>query len=35
MEGRGESFGQKPPPLYELIRNILRDYPSEQIFKVQ
>lgn len=31
----GESFGQKRPPLYEMIRNILRDYPSGQIFKVR
>ncbi|XP_019860001.1 PREDICTED: sacsin-like isoform X2 [Amphimedon queenslandica] len=29
----GESFGQKRPPLYEMIRNILREYPSGQIFK--
>jgi hypothetical protein len=30
----GELFGQKRPPLYETIKNILRDYPSGQIFKV-
>ncbi|XP_019853193.1 PREDICTED: sacsin-like [Amphimedon queenslandica] len=29
----GESFGQRRPPLYEIIRNILREYPSGQIFK--
>ena len=30
----GESFGQRRPPLYEMIKNILREYPSGQIFKV-
>ena len=30
----GESFGQRRPPLYEVIKNILREYPSGQIFKV-
>jgi hypothetical protein len=28
------SFGPKRPPLYELIKNILREYPCGQIFKV-
>jgi sacsin len=32
--GIGESFGQKRPPLYEMIKNILREYPSGQLFKV-
>ena len=30
----GESFGQKRPPLSELIKSILEEYPSGQIFKV-
>ena len=30
----GEDFGQRRPPLHEMIRNILREYPSGQIFKV-
>ena len=30
----GESFGQRRPPLYGMIKNILREYPSGQIFKV-
>ena len=30
----GQGFGQKRPPLYHLIKNILRDYPSGQVFKV-
>ena len=29
-----ESFGQKRPPLFMMIKNILREYPSGQIFKV-
>ena len=33
-EEMGESFGQRRPPLYEMIKNILREYPSGQIFKV-
>ena len=30
----GESFGQRRPPLHEMIKDILREYPSGQIFKV-
>lgn len=33
-EDFGESFGQKRPPLYEMIKTILHEYPSGQIFKV-
>ena len=29
-----ETFGQRRPPLYQLIKNILKEYPSGQIFKV-
>ncbi|XP_019850657.1 PREDICTED: sacsin-like [Amphimedon queenslandica] len=29
----GEDFGQRRPPLHEMIRTILREYPSGQIFK--
>ena len=29
-----ESFGQTRPPLYLIIKDILRDYPSGQVFKV-
>ena len=29
-----QSFGQRRPPLYEMIKNILREYPNGQIFKV-
>ena len=30
----GETFGQRRPPLSEMIRNILQEYASGQIFKV-
>ena len=30
----GETFGQKRPPLSEIIKGILKEYPSGQIFKV-
>ena len=33
-ETEGQVFGQKRPPLYQIITNILREYPSGQIFKV-
>ena len=29
------SFGQKVPPLYIEIRDVLQEYPDGQIFKVQ
>ncbi|XP_019859788.1 PREDICTED: sacsin-like, partial [Amphimedon queenslandica] len=32
-ELNGEDFGQRRPPLHEMIRTILREYPSGQIFK--
>ena len=35
MSVAGEGFGQKRPPLYHLIKNILREYPSGQVFKVR
>ena len=31
---QGEDFGQRTPPIHEIIRNILQEYPSGQIFKV-
>ena len=34
MSVAGQGFGQKRPPLYHLIKNILREYPSGQVFKV-
>uniref|UniRef100_A0A1X7UXC8 Sacsin/Nov domain-containing protein n=1 Tax=Amphimedon queenslandica TaxID=400682 RepID=A0A1X7UXC8_AMPQE len=30
---RGEDFGQRVPPIYDIIKNILQEYPSGQIFK--
>ena len=30
----GDRFGQRRPPLYTIIANILQEYPSGQIFKV-
>ena len=30
----GDRFGQRRPPLYRIIANILQEYPSGQIFKV-
>ncbi|XP_011402966.1 PREDICTED: sacsin-like [Amphimedon queenslandica] len=33
LELRGEDFGQRVPPLYQMIKKILQDYPSGQIFK--
>ena len=35
MSVAGQGFGQKRPPLYHLIKNILREYPSGQVFKVR
>ena len=35
MSVTGQGFGQKRPPLYHLIKNILREYPSGQVFKVR
>ena len=34
MELEKEDFGQEQPPLYQLIRKILEEYPNGQIFKV-
>ena len=31
---KGEEFGQRIPPIYEILKNILQEYPSGQIFKV-
>ena len=31
---KGQTFGQKLPPLYKEIEDILKEYPSGQIFKV-
>ncbi|XP_019858269.1 PREDICTED: sacsin-like [Amphimedon queenslandica] len=30
---RGEEFGQRVPPIFEIIKSILLEYPSGQIFK--
>ena len=35
MSVAGQGFGQKRPPLYHLIKNILKEYPSGQVFKVR
>lgn len=31
---QGEDFGQRTPPIHEIIKNILQEYPSGQVFKV-
>ena len=27
-------FGQRPPPIYKLIKDLLKRYPNGQVFKV-
>ena len=35
LQVEGEDFGQERPPLAVVIKGILQDYPSGQIFKVR